>query len=61
MSFDEIVSMIIKSFNRHYNNGTSGMQDKVMECATQIYVEQLRIEAVKNKPVVYDIDGQKNF
>ena len=42
MSFDEIVAMIIKSFNKRYYTGTSNMKDEVLECATQIYIEQMK-------------------
>ncbi len=55
MSFDEIVAMIIKSFNKRYNTGTSDVKDKVLECATQIYIEQMKgddiysDEACKNR------------
>lgn len=42
MSFDEIVAMIIKSFNKRYCTGTSEVKDKVLECATQIYIEQMK-------------------
>lgn len=42
MSFDEIVAMIIRSFNKRYSTGTSEVKGKVLECATQIYIEQMK-------------------
>lgn len=54
MSFDEIVAMIIKSFNKRYSTGTSNMKDKVLECATQIYIEQMKGDDI------YSDEARKN-
>ncbi len=54
MSFDEIVAMIIKSFNKRYCTGTSEVKDKVLECATQIYIEQMKGDDI------YSYESRKN-
>ena len=54
MSFDEIVAMIIKSFNKRYRTGTSDAKDKVLECATQIYIEQMKGDDI------YSDEARKN-
>ncbi len=41
MSFDEIVSMIFRTFNKHTNSGIYGEKKTVLECATQIYISQM--------------------
>ena len=40
MTFDEIVNMIVKSTNTHFYSGAKDVKGKVLECATQIYIEQ---------------------
>ena len=46
--------MIIKSFNKRYSTGTSNMKDKVLECATQIYIEQMKGDDI------YSYEARKN-
>ena len=41
LSYEEIVSMIVRVYNRIFNNGIGEHKDKLMECATQIYIAQM--------------------
>ena len=41
-SFDEIMQMIIRACNHHYTNCTSGEKKTVIECATKIYIAQMK-------------------
>jgi hypothetical protein len=41
-SFDEIMRMIIRSCNNYYSSGTAGEKKTVIECATQIYIAQMK-------------------
>lgn len=50
MTFEEIVKMITTACNKVFFRGTSSenMHNKILECATQIYIEQMRaIEQIK--------------
>lgn len=41
-SFDEIVKMIAKSCNNYFTNGVRDIRNTVLECATQIYIAQMK-------------------
>lgn len=48
-TFNEIVTMITYSCNKHFQKGCSGIRDKIIECATQIYIEQMKINNSKGE------------
>lgn len=41
-SYDEIMRMIINACNNHFYNGTKDVKKTVIECATQIYIAQMK-------------------
>lgn len=42
MTLSEIVGMIVSSMNEYFYSGASDIKEKVLECATQIYIEQIK-------------------
>lgn len=42
MTYGEIVSMITGACNSCFKNGTDGIRDTILECATRIYIEQTK-------------------
>ena len=43
-TFKEIVEMITSACNAHFVNGTRDIRHTVVECATQIYIAQMKGE-----------------
>lgn len=41
-SFKEIVQMITSACNAAFTNGTRDIRNTVLECATQIYIAQIK-------------------
>ncbi len=41
-SFMEILGMIVSACNNTFNNGTRDIKSTVLECATQIYIAQMK-------------------
>lgn len=50
MTFNEIVKMIVSACNHHFYNGTryDGLNNTIIECATKIYIEQMKNEERKS-------------
>ena len=48
MCFDEILHDIINCCKRRFYSGVDGIKEKVLECATQIYIEQMKLEKEKD-------------
>ena len=44
-SFSKIVCMIKYACNENFYNGTRDIRADVIECATKIYIEQMRLDA----------------
>lgn len=44
MTYEEIVKMIVRACNHTFNNGWSGCRETILQCATQIYIEQMKGE-----------------
>ena len=44
-SYKDIVSMISSACNSSFYNGTKDIRDCIIECATKIYIEQMRVES----------------
>ena len=42
MSYDEILRMIINACNNRFYNGAKDIKETVVECATQIYITQMK-------------------
>lgn len=42
MSYDEILRMIINACNNGFYSGVKEIKETVIECATQIYIEQMK-------------------
>ena len=42
--FDEILGMIIHSCNRYFYSGAKDIKETVVECVTQIYIEQIKAD-----------------
>lgn len=43
-SYTDIVRMIKNACNSHFYNGVDGIRPNVIECATKIYIEQMRLD-----------------
>lgn len=41
MTFQEIMIMVANACVKCFRNGTSGCQETVVQCATQIYISQM--------------------
>lgn len=41
MTFDEIMAMLLKSCNKRFKESV-GLREKLLDCATQIYIEEMR-------------------
>ena len=41
-SFDEILSMVKYACSNNFYSGTRGLEETVLECATQIYISQMK-------------------
>ena len=41
-SFAEILSMVANACNREFYSGTKELKETVLECATQIYIAQMK-------------------
>ena len=41
-TFDEIMKMITKSCQNIWYNGTQGKEQTIIECATKIYIAQMK-------------------
>ena len=41
MTFQEIMIMVANACVKCFHNGTSGCQETVVQCATQIYIAQM--------------------
>lgn len=41
-TFDEIIRMITKSCRDIWYNGTQGKENTIIECATKIYIAQMK-------------------
>ena len=44
-SYNDIVRMITESCRNYFYNGTRDIRQNVIECATKIYIEQMRLDA----------------
>lgn len=44
-SYKEILLMVGNACNTTFYNGTRDIRDSVVECATKIYIEQMRLDA----------------
>lgn len=42
LSFKEIIQMITSACNATFTNGTRDIRNTVLECATQIYIAQMK-------------------
>lgn len=42
-TFEEIHRMIVSSCKNIYYNGTNGLQEVVLKCATEIYIAQMKV------------------
>lgn len=49
MNFNEILTMIIDSCVYNFYSGEKGREEKIIECATQIYIKQMEIEKEKKQ------------
>ena len=41
-SFSEILSMVVNACNREFYSGIKELKKTVLECATQIYIAQMK-------------------
>lgn len=41
-SFKEIISMIVSACNAEFYTGSKEVKDIIIECATKIYIEQMK-------------------
>lgn len=41
MTFDEIMIMLLQSCNKRFKDST-GLREKLLDCATQIYITEMR-------------------
>ena len=41
-TFEEIHKMIVNSCKNIYYNGSKGLQDVILKCATEIYIAQMK-------------------
>lgn len=41
MTFDEIMAMLLKSCNKRFKESV-GLREKLLDCATQIYIAEMR-------------------
>lgn len=58
MDYLEILRMVRSACRDNFYSGIKGVEDKAVESATQIYIEQMRIEAENKRANVNDLINQ---
>ena len=47
-SYEQILRMVKNACNSTFYHGYTGNEEKVIECATQIYIEQMKLREGEN-------------
>ena len=55
MTFDEIMVMLLKSCNMRFRETTS-LSEKLLDCATQIYIEETKMKEKNNAEISKKMD-----
>ena len=50
MTFNEILGMIIQACNIRFKEST-GLREKLLDCATQIYIAEMKIKEKNNAEI----------